>query len=143
MAIVNFDPNNELHQKALERFEQQVLSLHIYDQVPEAQINDELDDLDIIIQDIIINELECDEYTEPSGYIRCHISDASPQHFGIVVEYEYYESESEDVVYSNFIKFDGEILIKDNKEAFLNIDPTSLDFATSQEFNRAEKYKGK
>lgn len=138
MATVDYDPTNDLHQKLFTQYKKDILEFNISNKMPAAQFKEDFDDIDIIISFIANNELNCDQSLEDEHYICCGISNNDPQHFELIVAYEYIDCDTEEDIV-DYIKMSGEILIKDDKEAFLNIDPSSLDFATEREFTKSER----
>lgn len=139
MALVAFDADDKLHQELFENFKSDLISDipskdHLY-----CQCNEYIDEMNIILRDIAVNELGLDtDIAEFDSYWVAAISNQNPKIFEIIVGIEYVDVDT-DSDQVEFIKVEGEMLIENEKLILLSIDPSTADYATHKEFDKARR----
>jgi hypothetical protein len=139
MALIPFDSENETHSKIFTEFKTTLVDdcTCSKDDLL-AQSFSYIDTLEMMMRDLAVEELDCHPDIADSAmdsYWSAAITNADPTNFGIICTFEYIDYDSDDPI-CKYIKCEGEILIEDDTSVVLDIDPTSLDYSNSKEYNK-------
>lgn len=139
--LVTFDADNQLHQTLFADFKRTLVSQLETKNELLAQYNDYVDNLDIILRDVAVEDLNCEpEIEDMEGYWTVAIADTSPTEFKIICGFEYVNYENDEPEFE-FLKCTGSILVEDDETIVLDIDGTSIDYSTEQEYKKFSNKK--
>lgn len=140
MALVAYDETDKLHTDLLDTFKRDLMSDiyskdHLY-----CQYYDVIDEIHLVLCNMAVDELEADFALMDFDdlYWTASIYDNNPKSFGIIAGLEYinYETDEPDMEY---VKLYGQILVEDDKLILWDIEPSSLDFSSRKEFEKARQ----